>query len=43
MNTYVMKESGDFVLKEAKGEPPFNVHREFYGVTREIIEEVKLF
>ncbi|HOO10419.1 MAG TPA: polyphosphate kinase 1, partial [Cyclobacteriaceae bacterium] len=43
VNTYVMKESGDFVLKEAKGEPPFNVHREFYGVTREIIEEVKLF
>lgn len=43
VNTYVMKESGDFIIKDASGEPPFNVHKEFYSVTKEIIEEVELF
>ncbi len=43
VNAYTMKEDGSFVVKDLSGEPPFNVHREFYNVTKEIIEEVKLF
>jgi len=43
VNTYVMKEDGSYVLRESNGEPPFNIHKEFYYVTREIINEAKLF
>lgn len=43
VNTYVMKEDGSYVLLESGGEPPFNIHKEFYFVTREIINEAKLF
>ena len=43
VNTYVMKEDGNYVLRESNSEPPFNIHEEFYNVTREIINEAKLF
>ncbi len=43
VNAYTMKEDGGYVVKDLNGEPPFNVHKEFYLVTREIIESVKLF
>lgn len=43
VNTYTMKEDGNFTVKDVSGEPPFNVHKEFYNVTKEIIEQVKLF
>jgi polyphosphate kinase len=43
VNAYTMREDGNYVIKEQNGEPPFNVHKEFYEVTREIIKDVKLF
>ncbi|MEQ9412913.1 MAG: polyphosphate kinase 1, partial [Cyclobacteriaceae bacterium] len=43
VNAYTMKEDGSYAVKDLSGHPPFNVHKEFYNVTKEIIEEVKLF
>ncbi len=43
VNSYTMNEDGSYAIKELHGEPPFNVHKEFYNVTRETIEEVALF
>jgi polyphosphate kinase len=43
VNAYVMQEDGSYVIKELNGEPPFNIHKEFYRVTREIVMEAKLF
>lgn len=43
VNSYTMQEDGSYIMKEQNGEPPFNVHKEFYHVTKEIIQDVKLF
>jgi polyphosphate kinase len=43
VNAYTMKEDGTYVIKELNGEPPFNIHKEFYQVTREIVMSAKLF
>jgi polyphosphate kinase len=43
VNSYTMQEDGSYRIKEQNGEPPFNIHKEFYNVTREMITEVKLF
>jgi polyphosphate kinase len=43
VNSYVMQEDGTYVIKEQNDEPPFNIHREFYNVTKEIVMEAKLF
>ncbi len=43
VNSYTMQEDGSYIIKEQNGEPPFNVHKEFYHVTKEIIQDVKLF
>lgn len=43
VNAYTMREDGTYVIKEQNGEPPFNIHREFYEVTRDIIKDVTLF
>lgn len=43
VNSYTMREDGKYVIKEQNGESPFNIHKEFYGVTKEIIQDVKLF
>lgn len=43
VNSYTMQEDGSYIIKEQNGEPPFNVHKEFYRVTKEIIQDVKLF
>ncbi|CAN5314419.1 polyphosphate kinase 1 [soil metagenome] len=43
VNSYIMKEDGSYVKKEQNGEAPFNIHKEFYDITKEIIEDVKLF
>lgn len=43
VNSYIMQEDGTYVIKELNGEPPFNIHKEFYHVTREIVMEAKLF
>lgn len=43
-NSYMMQEDGSYVpVIPAEGEEVFNIHREFYRVTREIIEEAALF
>jgi polyphosphate kinase len=43
VNSYSMREDGSYVIKEQNGEPLFNIHKEFYEVTREIIKDVELF
>lgn len=43
VNSYIMHEDGSYTKKDSQGSPPFNCHKEFYNITREIIEEVKLF
>ncbi|HWA33064.1 MAG TPA: polyphosphate kinase 1, partial [Cyclobacteriaceae bacterium] len=43
VNSYIMQEDGSYVKKELNGEKPFNIHKEFYNITKQIIEEVKLF
>lgn len=43
VNAYTMKEDGSYTVKVSVGEPPFNVHKDFYNVTKDIIEEVSLF
>jgi len=43
VNAYTMKEDGTYVIKELNGDPPFNIHKEFYQVTREIVMGAKLF
>jgi polyphosphate kinase len=43
VNAYTMKEDGSYAIKEQDGEVPFNVHKEFYNVTPEIISDVVLF
>jgi polyphosphate kinase len=43
VNAYVMKEDGSYVMRERNGEPPFNIHKEFYNVTREIVMGATLF
>jgi polyphosphate kinase len=43
VNSYIMLESGNYVVKELNGEPIFNIHKEFYHVTRDIVMEAKLF
>ncbi len=43
VNSYIMHEDGSYVKKELNGEKPFNIHKEFYNITKQIIEEVKLF
>jgi polyphosphate kinase len=41
VNSYIMKEDGSYVKKQ-NGEPPFNIHKEFYHVTKEIVMEAKV-
>lgn len=43
VNSYVMKENGDYEKKVRNGDLPFNIHKEFYLVTKETIESVQLF
>lgn len=43
VNSYVMQEDGTYLVKELNGEPPFNIHKEFYNVNKEIVMEAKLF
>src|SRR5690606_847951 len=43
VNTYKMNEDGTYVKKETNNEAPFNLHKEFYHLTREIVMEAKLF
>ena len=43
-NSYTMLEDGSYEqVKRKEGEPVFNIHKEFYRVTRETIENAALF
>lgn len=43
VNSYWMQEDGTYVKEELNGELPFNIHKEFYEVTKEIAATSKLF
>jgi len=43
VNAYVMQEDGTYVKKELDGQQPFNIHKEFYHITREVVMGAKLF
>jgi polyphosphate kinase len=44
VNAYTMNEDGTYSIKQAApGETPFNIHKEFYRVTRDIVIEARLF
>lgn len=43
VNSYIMQENGTYIVKEANGEPAFNIHKEFYHVTKEIVMSANLF
>ncbi|HPH46880.1 MAG TPA: polyphosphate kinase 1 [Chryseolinea sp.] len=43
VNSWVMKEDGTYVMKELNGEPPFNIHKEFYRITKEEVMTASLF
>ncbi len=43
VNSYIMKEDGTYEPKQQNDEPPFNIHKEFYKVTKEDVENVVLF
>jgi polyphosphate kinase len=43
VNAYTMKEDGSYVIKEQNGEPPFNIHKEFFELTQETFKDVSLF
>ena len=43
VNAYIMKEDGTYEVKTSHGEPPFNIHKEFFKVTKEIIENARIF
>jgi polyphosphate kinase len=41
VNAYIMQEDGTYVKKH-DGEAPFNIHKEFYHVTKEIVMEASV-
>ena len=43
VNAYRMNEDGTYTKKEVNGEAPFNIHKEFYNVTKEIVMDANLF
>jgi polyphosphate kinase len=43
VNAYILREDGTYSIKELNGELPFNLHKEFYRVTREIVMGASLF
>jgi polyphosphate kinase len=43
VNSYWMQEDGTYVKEGLNGEAPFNIHKEFYEVTKEIVANAKLF
>jgi polyphosphate kinase len=42
VNAYMMQEDGSYIKKK-NGDAPFNIHKEFYHVTKEIVMEANLF
>jgi len=43
VNAYILKEDGTYSIKELSGDLPFNLHKEFYRVTRDIVMGASLF
>jgi polyphosphate kinase len=43
VNAYIMNEDGTYTPRACNGEPPFNIHKEFYHVSRETVADVRLF
>lgn len=43
VNAWILQEDGQYSKMSPGTEPPFNLHNEFYDITKEIIENVKLF
>jgi polyphosphate kinase len=43
VNAYVMKEDGTYEMKKSSSKNSFNVHKEFFKVSREEIEQAVLF
>lgn len=43
VNAYILREDGNYVIKTQEGVPPFNIHKEFYNITKEIVMEASLF
>jgi polyphosphate kinase len=43
VNSWVMKEDGTYGIRELNGEPPFNIHKEFYHITKEEVMKASLF
>lgn len=43
VNAYRMNEDGNYERLQANAETPFNIHKEFYNVTREDVMQAKLF
>ncbi len=43
VNTYIMREDGTYEIKTEPGAEPFNVHKEFFNVKLEEVEQVKMF
>ena len=43
VNSWTMNEDGSYVKKELKGEAPFNIHKEFYHITKEEVMTASLF
>lgn len=43
VNAYVMMEDSSYRKKEPNGEPAFNIHKEFYEVSKETVMDAQLF
>lgn len=43
VNSYTLQEDGTYRIKDQNGEPAFNIHKEFYHVTKEIVMGANLF
>lgn len=43
VNSYWMQEDGSYLKEELNGDSPFNIHRAFYEVTKEIVQKATLF
>lgn len=43
VNSYTMQEDGTYTIKDQSGESIFNMHKEFYKVSQEIVEQASLF
>ncbi|RAW01422.1 polyphosphate kinase 1 [Pseudochryseolinea flava] len=43
VNAYVMQEDGTYKKRDRNGDEPFNIHKEFFQVTREVVMDASLF